>query len=252
MDEAGLPLPLYHRVYLVLRQQVEEGRFDPAVKMPGEHEFAADFRVSRITVRRALEMLERDGLIRRKRGAGTYARAPGAAAPQRDNLRGLLENLLTMGLRTQVRLLEFDYVPATAEVAGLLGVVPGASVLRAVRVRSTEGVPFSHLTTWVPEDVGRRFGRDDMAEKPLLALLEQHERIARAEQTISAILADATVAPRLQVEIGAALLWVRRQVFNAEGRVIEAIDSLYRPDLYAYQIGLVRDGGLWSPQSADS
>jgi GntR family transcriptional regulator len=252
MDDAGLPLPLYHRVYLVLRQQVEEGRFDPAVKMPGEHELAADYRVSRITVRRALEMLERDGLIRRRRGAGTYASPPGPAQPQRDNLRGLLENLLAMGLRTKVRLLEFDYVPATAEVAGLLDVPPGASVLRAVRVRSTRGVAFSHLTTWVPEDVGRRFAREDMAERPLLALLEQHETIARAEQTISATLADATVAPRLQVEIGTALLWVRRQVFNTEGRVIEAIDSLYRPDLYAYQIGLVRDGGLWSPQRSDS
>ncbi len=49
------------------------------------------------------------------------------------------------------------------------------------------------------------------------------------------------------MEPGAALLWVRRQVFDGTGRVIEALEALYRPDLYAYQIGLVREGGLWNP-----
>lgn len=247
MDDAGLPLPLYHRVYLVLRAQVEEGRFDPLAKMPGEHELAVEFAVSRITIRRALDMLERAGLVRRRRGAGTYACPPVAATPVRDNLRGLIENLLAMGLRTGVRLVEFGYVPASAEVAGLLGVAPGAEVQRSVRVRSSDGTPFSHLTAWVPAALGRAYGRDDLAERPLLALLEAQRKIARAEQTISARLADAAVAPLLQVEVGAALLWVRRQVFDVDGGVIEAIDSLYRPDLYAYQIGLVRDGAMWSP-----
>jgi GntR family transcriptional regulator len=250
MDDVGLPLPLYHRVYLVLRQQVESGRFDPRDKMPGEHDLAEEFAVSRITVRRALDMLERAGLVRRRRGAGTYARPPSAATPLRDNLRGLIENLLAMGLRTGVRLVEFAYVPASSEVAGLLGVSPGAEVQRSVRVRLSDGVPFSHLTAWVPAEIGRRYKREDLAEKPLLALLEAHATIARAEQTISACLADAAVAPLLEIEVGAALLWVRRQVFDRDGRVIEAISSLYRPDLYAYQIGLVREGAMWSPQRA--
>jgi GntR family transcriptional regulator len=162
-------------------------------------------------------------------------------------LRGLIENLLAMGLRTAVRLVEFGYVPATSEVAGLLAVAPGAEVQRSVRVRSSDGKPFSHLTAWVPADVGRAYGRDELAERPLLALLETRAKIARAEQTISACLADAAVAPLLEVEIGAALLWVRRQVFDTDGRIIEAIDSLYRPDLYAYQIGLVREGAMWNP-----
>ena len=250
LGDAGLPLPLYHRVYLVLRQQVESGRFDPRDKMPGEHELADEFAVSRITVRRALDMLERAGLVRRRRGAGTYARPPSAAEPVRDNLRGLIENLLAMGLRTTVRLIEFGYVPASSEVAGLLAVPPGTEVQRSVRVRSSPdagGTPFSHLTAWVPADVGRAYGREDLAERPLLALLEARAKIARAEQTISACLADAAVAPLLAGEVGAALLWVRRQVFDSEGRIIEAIDSLYRPDLYAYQIGLVREGAMWNP-----
>ncbi|MBN8892302.1 MAG: hypothetical protein BGP12_04860 [Rhodospirillales bacterium 70-18] len=253
MTASDPPLPLYHRVYLVLRQLVLEGRFPAALAMPGEHELAGEYKVSRITIRRALQMLEREGLVVRRRGAGTFARPPLAAEPVRENLRGLIENLLVMGLRTTVRLVAFDYVPATPELAAVMGVPAGAVVQRSVRVRAAREQPFSHLTAWVPEAIGRGYGRDDLAAKPMLALLEAGGvAIARAEQTISAKLADAAVAPLLGVEVGAALLWVRRQVFDPSGRVIEALEALYRPEMYAYQIGLVRDGAMWNPQRAEA
>jgi GntR family transcriptional regulator len=244
--------PLYHRIYLVLRQRVLEGRYPVDRPMPGEHELAAEYGASRITIRRALATLEEQGLVVRRRGAGTFARPPAPAEPVRENLRGLIENLLQMGLSTTVRLIAFDHVPATPELAALMGLAAGAEVQRSVRVRSARGQPFSHLTAWVPDAIGRRYGRDDLAARPLLALLEESGvAIARAEQTISARLADSVVAPLLGVEIGAALLWVRRQVFSPEGQVIELLEALYRPELYAYQIGLVRDGALWSPQRAE-
>lgn len=249
---AADPLPLYHRVYLLLRQRIAEGAWSPGEPMPGEHELAAAHAVSRITVRRALHRLEAEGLVSRRRGAGTYATPP-AVEKRRDNLRGLLENLLTMGLRTQVRLLSFAYVPAPAEIAGLLELPPGATVQKSMRLRCTGGVPFSHLTAWVPEAIGRRYRAEDMAARPLLALLhEAGAPASRAEQTISARLADADVAPLLQVEPGAALLWVRRQVRGPSGQVIEAIEALYRPDMYEYQIALVREGALWSPSAEEA
>lgn len=241
------PLPLYHRVYLLLRQEILERRWPPDGPMPGEHELAASYAVSRITVRRALQRLETEGLVQRRRGAGTFAQPP-AAEPRRENLRGLIENLLAMGLRTQVRLLDFGYVPAPPEIAALLAVPAGSVVQKSIRVRSTKGVPFSHLTTWVPEAIGRQFDARDLAQRPLLALLEQAGASpASADQTISSKLADSTVAPLLGIEPGSALLWVRRQVRDTGGRVIEAIEALYRPELYAYHVSMVREGGLWSP-----
>lgn len=241
--------PLYHRIYLVLRQRVLEGRYPVDRPMPSEHDLAAEYAASRITIRRALATLEAQGLVVRRRGAGTFARPPAPAEPVREDLRGLIENLLQMGLSTTVRLLGFEYVPATPELAALMGLAAGDPVQRSVRVRSARGQPFSYLTAWVPAEIGRRYGRHDLAARPLLALLEEHGvAIARAEQTISARLADSEVAPLLGVEIGAALLWVRRQVFAPSGQVIELLEALYRPELYAYQIGLVREGVMWNPE----
>lgn len=250
-DQAfATPLPLYHRLYLLLRQRILAGEWPEAEPLPGEHELAAAHRVSRITVRRALERLEAEGLVARRRGAGTFARRP-EVEKRRDNLRGLLENLLAMGLRTQVRLHEFDYRPAPPDIAAALELPAGSLVQRTVRVRLVKGVPFSHLTTWVPEDIGRRFSAEDLASRPLLALLEEAGvPAARAEQTISARLADADVAALLGIEPGSPLLWTRRQVREASGRVIEWIEALYRPELYEYQISLLRTGDIWSPRGA--
>ena len=246
--EAGDPLPLYHRVYLLLRQQIAEGAWSPDTPLQGEHELAETYGVSRITLRRALLRLEKEGMVLRRRGAGTYARRPQPPV-RRENLRGLIENLLAMGLQTEVKLLSFDYIIAPPEVASVLELPAGATVHKSVRIRSVKGVPFSHLTAWVPQEIGRRFRAEDLATRPLLQLLEEAgAHAARAEQVISAKLATVSVAPLLDVEVGSALLWVRRQVRDSEGRVVEAIEALYRPNMYEYQIGLVRESGVWDVQ----
>lgn len=243
--DAGAPLPRYHRLYLLLRQRIMEGNWPPDQPMPGEHELAAAHGVSRITVRRALQRLEQEGLVQRRRGAGTYAR-PAALPKRRENLRGLMENLLEMGLRTQVRLLGFAYVVAPADVAAAMELAPGAVVQKSVRLRALRGMAFSHLTTWVPEEIGRRYRAQDLAERPLLRLLEEAGApAASARQVISARLADSDVAALMGVEPGSALLWVRRIVRDAGGRVIELIEALYRPEMYEYEIGMVREGTLW-------
>jgi GntR family transcriptional regulator len=243
--QARDPLPLYHRVYLLLRQQIAEGAWTSETAMPGEHELAEMHGVSRITVRRALQRLEQEGRVLRRRGAGTFAQPPPPAKRQ-ENLGGLLEDLLAMGLRTKVRLLSFEYVAAPPEVAAALELPAGSIVQKSVRVRSARGTPFSYLTAWVPEAIGRHFRAEDLAARPLLHLLDEAGAAAvRAEQVISARLADATVATQLRVEIGSALLWVRRQVRDGSGRVIESIEVLYRPDLYEYRIAMDRSGGVW-------
>ena len=240
-DRGAVPMPLYHRIYIVLRQQIAEGRWAADAAMPGEHELASTFGVARITIRRALDRLEKEKLISRRRGSGTFAQPGGDVAPIRQDLGGLLENLLIMGRQTTVRVLDFGYTSAPADVAAALEIPPRTSVQKSVRVRCHRNVPFSFLTTWVPEDVGRHYQSTDLARRPLLALLEDAGyAVSRADQVISAKVADAAVAQALDMELGAALLYVRRQVRDPADRVIEYIQALYRPELYEYHMGMRR------------
>ena len=243
-----LPLPKYHRIYLVLREQLADGRFSAG--LPGELALMQQFSVARVTVRRALEQLAGEGLITRRPGRGTHpvARGAGASPPVasvRTGLTGLLENIVSVSLHTTVKVLALDTVAASAPVAAALGLAAGAPVQKAVRVRSTREGPLSHITTYVPAAVARPFGRRELARKPILLLLEEAGvKVGRAEQSISARLADAEVADQLQVAVGSALLAVRRVIFDEQERPVQWLHGLYRPDRYEYEMQLSRVGAI--------
>lgn len=248
----ALPLPKYHQVYLVLREQLHEGRF--AHGLPGELALMQQFGVARVTVRRALGQLAGEGLIARERGRGTRAIGPldglhaitgGAARNHTTRLTGLLENLVSTSLNTTVRVLEVASISASSEVAQALQLAAGAPVQKAVRVRSTGEGPLSYITTWVPAALAHGFGKRELARKPILMLLEESGvRVGGAQQTISARLADAQVAPHLGVAVGSALLAVRRLIHDEEGRPVQWLHGLYRPDRYEYQMQLSRVGDI--------
>ena len=247
-----LPTPLYHQIYVILRDKIYDGGYAENARLPSEQELVHMFGVSRITAKRALNELAAAGLAVRERGRGTRVRFTLPAPPIRSSVEGLLENLLMMGLKTEVQLLEFAYVRATGDEARALKCAPGHTVQRAVRVRRLEGEPFSHLTTAVPEDIGRSYSRKDLASKPLLALLERcGVVVSGAEQTITATLADTQVAPLLEVEVGSPLLRISRIVCDQRDRPVEYIIGLYRPDRYQHQMMLSRvqvgKRNAWSP-----
>jgi GntR family transcriptional regulator len=243
-QHSPLPLPRYHQIYVVLREQLLDGRYDPAQPMPGELELAESFGVSRVTLRAALDRLAEDGLISRHRGRGTFARPAPPQTAARAPLSGLLENILSMGLRTSVRLLDLETLPAPPDAAEALRIAPGTPVQRAVRLRSYRGTPLSHITTFVPEGIARSFGRRELAAKPMLTLLEEAGvKVASAEQSISAKLADQAVAPLLEVGLGSPLLAVTRTVYDDAQTPVQFLRGLYRPDRYEYRMQLTRSGG---------
>lgn len=244
----SLPLPKYHRVYLVLREQLRDGRF--VAGLPGELALMQQFGVARVTVRRALAQLAGEGLIAREPGRGTrpIAAVPAPAAGGghvETRLTGLLENLVSMGVRTSVKVLDTRMLPAAHDVARALQLPTGAPVHKAVRVRSTGEGPIAHITTFVPAELAQRFGPQDLAATPILLLLEgAGVKIGRAVQTISARVADETLALHLDVALGSALLAVRRLVYDEHERPVLWLHGLYRPDRYEYEMELSGAGAI--------
>ncbi len=240
------------QVYLVLRDRILSGAIGFGVKLPTENELADYHGVSRVTVRRALGELARERLIDRRRSAGTRVIYRPAPAPMTADIFGVLANLADMGRRTAVKLLSFDYVQAEGVVAQALGVAAHQMLQRSVRVRSVDGLPFSYLTTHVPESVSVTFSRQELSTRPLLELLERAGvKIDHARQRISAGLATPDVAEALGLHIGSPLIELIRVVYDQAGRGVEHLHALYRPDRYAFEIDLVRSGTAdtkaWAP-----
>jgi GntR family transcriptional regulator len=240
------------QVYLVLRDRILSGAIGFGARLPTELELAEFHGVSRVTVRRALGELARERLIERRRSAGTRVIYRSSPAPMTADISGMLANLAEMGRRTAVQLLSFDYVPAQGAVAQALGVGPYQLLQRSVRVRAVDGVPFSYLTTHVPESVSVTFSKQELASRPLLELLERASvKVECARQRISAGLATRDVAEALEVRSGSPLIELVRVVYDQAGCGVEHLHALYRPDRYTFEIDLVRSGAAdtraWSP-----
>lgn len=246
-----LPLPKYHQIYLVLREQLQEGQF--ADGLPAETALSRQFGAGRVTVRRALEQLAAEGLIIRQAGRGTRP-APASAGPTEDlasasgsaktsRLNGLLEKIVTASLRTSVKVIEWRTIRASPSIAAALQIPLGAKVRKGVRRRSLAEGPLSYITTYVPEELVSSFGRRELGNKPILRLLEESGiELGRAHQTVTARQADAQVAQALDVAVGTALLAVRRLVFDAQDRPVQWLHGLYRPDRYEYQMEISQVG----------
>jgi GntR family transcriptional regulator len=240
------PMPLYHRLYVILRDRIAGGTYPGGSVLPSEFELTEAFSVSRITAKRALDELATEGLVERVRGRGTTDTDRAAslrdARPITASIDGLRENLTAIGRETSVEVLEFGYVPAPDFVRAQLELEPNAKAQRAVRVRSLDGEPLSQSTTYVPERIGRAYAAKDLASTPIIELIERAGVVVgAAEQSISATLADSLVASRLKVRVGAPLLLMKRCVKDTSGKPAQYIEILYRPDRFEYRMSLTRE-----------
>jgi GntR family transcriptional regulator len=240
------------QVYLVLRDRILSGAVGFGAKLPTENELADYHGVSRVTVRRALGELARERLIERRRSAGTRVIYRPAPAPMTADISGVLANLADMGRRTAVKLLSYDYVQAEGAVARMLGSASDQLLQRSVRVRSVDGLPFSFLTTHVPESISVTYTRHELASRPLLELLERAGvKVDHARQRISAGLATPDAAEALGLRIGSPLIELVRVVYDQAGRGVEHLHALYRPDRYTFEFDLLRLGNAeakaWAP-----
>ncbi len=241
------------RVYLLLRDEISNGAFGEGTLLPGENRLAKQFGVSRITVRRALDALAGDGWIEKRTGAGSVVLArAGADTRIAADFAGLIPQLAEIDRSTTARLLSFSYGAASPTVAEALGITADDRVQTAVRVRLSDGVPFSHLTTYVPADIAESYDEADLATQPLFRLLERSGvSVDSATQSVSATLATPDTAEALGVSVGAPLLSLRRVVRDTEGRGVEYLSALYRPDLFRLEMTLARigagDNRHWEP-----
>ncbi|MCE7876806.1 MAG: GntR family transcriptional regulator [Betaproteobacteria bacterium PRO3] len=241
-------VPRYYQVYSVLQQRIRAGIWPPERPMPAEEALSTEFGVSRVTVRRALTMLEAEALIVRQQGRGTFATPPPPnGAPM--NFGGLLESVADAEHRTTVRILAFDQVALPDDAARWLECPPRSAGLRIERVRSDRDGPFSYTECYLRAPEAALVTREALGNRTVLSmLLTAGILAAAAEQRISATLADVDVARRLKIEVSAPLIKLTRVVRSPEGRPIELIHGLYRPDRYEYRLKLSCDRAGVAPQ----
>jgi GntR family transcriptional regulator len=241
-------IPLYHQVYLHLRDMIASSAVAHDQPLPSEPQLAARFGVSRVTVRSTLARLEAEGLVRRVHGVGTFP----TAAPDsgRANIQGHLENLMSFEEATTVRNLAWSADTEPDPVAArALG---EGRCLRIVRVRSYQGQPISFTTICVAPRHAALITLPPEGNVPIIQTLEQNGVVARdAAQVLTAVAAPEQAARHLQVEPGTPLIAMRRLMLGEDRQPILHQESLYVPDRFEYRMKLSRTSvgpvAKWTP-----
>jgi GntR family transcriptional regulator len=234
LDET-LPTPLYHQLFLILRERIVSGQLPSGALLPGEQEMAKLVGVSRITIKRTLNELAARGLVHRHRGRGTTVAASAVIPMVSGSFDTLLESLQREGLHTDVELLDVREEAAGPDIAERLEIKPEQRVQRAVRLRKMNGEPFSYLVNYIPITIARRYSVQELATLSMLTLLERAGQTPQeAEQWISAVAAAPGMAAVLDVAVGSPLLKVARIMRGNRRRPVQFIEAHYRPDRFHY------------------
>jgi GntR family transcriptional regulator len=225
--------PLYLQLKRWIEEAVARGAIRPGDALPSERDLASKVDVSRVTVRKAVQFLVRDGVLVQRHGSGTFvAPQPHRVEQSLGQLTSFAEDMARRGLPVRSVLLERGIHEPSPEETMALGLTGGERVARIHRLRVSGGTPLaieraSISATILPDPTA--------VTDSLYALLDKTgNRPVRAIQRIRAMNLGEADAKLLEISSGAASLQIERVGYLASGRVVEFTRSIYRGDTYDF------------------
>ena len=222
----------YRTIADELRGQIEAGQIPPGGLLPSESDLSRTYAVSRVTVRKALELLRAEGVAGARQGFGWFA----AVEPLRQTLGrlGTIEDdLAASGRRPERKVLDFGFVRAPTHVAEILGT---ADVLQVRRLNLADGLPFARVTVWVPARLGSSLSRDDVERASFYDLLDVP--LGGASQTIGAGAASKEDAALLEIPAGSPVLRCERITRTTDGTAVIAAEHVFPADRTEFVVEL--------------
>lgn len=242
-------LPLHHQLYLSLRQQLLDKAFPLDQPLPGELRLAEDFGVSRVTLRRTLDRLQKEGLIDRRHGIGTFP-VHRPATNMKGSGRSYGEHVYSKSRQFHHELVEFEYIPTPHHLDAADDKF-GPVVLKTVRVSYIRKQPAHLIIGFTPGRLGHLIDRKTLSNRPLMDILQRSGiAIEQTQLLISASAADAVEATRLGVPIGSPLIRSDR-ISTHQGRPVDHDLILSRPDTFRYSFVSDEENGTFRPGALD-
>lgn len=219
--------PAYLRIAEELREQIETGRLAPNDSLPPERDLCVEHDVSRMTARRALTVLESEGLVYRSATRGTFVSEPRVQL----RLGSFSQEISRAGKQPGAQLIWSETQPAASGVARALDIPGGDEVYALQRLRRSNGEPLAVETTYYPAELLPGFLEGDLTGS-LWAEIRSRFQISMARTTarLEVIALDSSVAEQLAARPASAGLLLTRRTFTADGRCMEFAQDVYRAD----------------------
>lgn len=231
------PTPRYIQLANRLREMIRNGALKPGEALPSERSIVTATNLSRVTIRKALELLVREGLLHQRHGSGTYvSEEPGRIEQSLGVLTGFSEDMVSLGHVPSARWLQRSYALPSTQEAMTLGLSPGEKVLRLHRLRLADDLPLAVELAVVPASLLPSIDRigDSLYE----ALAAAGALPEKALQRMHACRLPAFEAELLGGEEGETALYIERLSRTGSGRTVEFTRSYYKGDRYDFVVEL--------------
>ena len=222
-------IPRYLQIADSLRQKIHSGTLAPGHRFTSQRALASEFGVTLMTLRQALELLERERLIARRHGLGTFVASPSIDYDIRG-LRGFAGDLTALGERVETKLLRTHFAVPDRRVATGLGLLGEEAVFILERLRLVNDHPMSYQQSFLPFSVGEEVAKADLTLHSLRHILRYKLglEIVRAQETVSAVKLRSREAQELGCPQGTPAFSSERVSFSVDGRPV-VFDRVYIP-----------------------
>src|ERR1700674_3969086 len=222
-------LPAYQRIQSAIRKRIESGQLRPGDAVPSERDLAKIHEVSLMTARHALASLEREGIVERRRGIGTFVAAPKIHF---NKLMSYTEQMASRSLTAGSKVLFARLIDNEHEAAARLSLPPTSSVIKLERLRHAAGEPFALESCYLSADEFSGILDAPIGRESLFGILERNYKveIGYADEEIDATAADPRIAELLAVPRRDPLLRIRQVIYSTKGKAIMYVLGYYRSD----------------------
>jgi len=224
-------VPYYYHLKEILHKSIKGEELKPGHSLPAERELCSKYQVSRITVRKALDLLMQEGLIYREQGRGTFVAKPPLEQPAQ--VISFTEYVERRGLKPSTRVLETKTFSGNKEIADYLLLSVDEEIILVKRLRLANDEPVAIESSYLPHKLYPQILTEDLTGS-LTKITEEkyHLRLARATQVVKAEPVFGETAKILKVKAGSPVLFVKRISFLADNRPAEYLEAYYRGDRY--------------------
>jgi GntR family transcriptional regulator len=222
-------LPAYQRIQSVIRKRIDSGQLQPGDSVPSERDLAKTHQVSLMTARHALAFLEREGLVERRRGIGTFVAQPKIHF---NKLMSYTEQMAARTLTAAAKVLFAKIVDNENEAAARLSLPPDTRIIKLERLRHASGEAFALETCYLSAAEFPGLLDAPIARESLFGILERDYKVelGYADEEIDATAADPRIAELLAIPRREPLLRIRQIIYSTKGKAIMYVLGFYRSD----------------------
>ena len=222
-------LPAYQRIQSVIRKRIDSGQLQPGDPVPSERDLAKTHQVSLMTARHALAFLEREGVVERRRGIGTFVAQPKIHF---NKLMSYTEQMAARTLTAAAKVLFAKIVDNENEAAARLSLPPNSRIIKLERLRHASGEAFALETCYLSAAEFPGLLDAPIARESLFGILERDYKVelGYADEEVDATAADPRIAELLAIPRREPLLRIRQIIYSTKGKAIMYVLGFYRSD----------------------